>query len=73
MTYTISDRRARRARSKLNSETLSKSNNAPSVWSTKEWAEMQAVITGALKPHAEAWDAVAKALKEHHLKYANRP
>ena len=32
---------------------------------------MQAAITGALKPHAEAWDAVAKALKEHHLKYAS--
>jgi hypothetical protein len=71
MTYAISDRRTRRVRSKLNSETLSKSTNAPSVWSTKEWTEMQAAITGALKPHAEAWAAVAKALKEHHSKYAD--
>ena len=72
MTYAISDGRARRVRSKLNSETLSKSANAPSIWSTKEWTEMQAAIIGALKPHAEAWAAVAKALEEHHLKYADR-
>jgi hypothetical protein len=46
--------------------------NTPSVWDTKEWTEMQDLITDALKPHAEAWDAVAKALTEHHRKYANR-
>ena len=71
MTYAISDGRPRRVRSELNLETVDKSPKAPSVWSTKEWTEMQAAITGALKPHAEAWDAVAKALKEHHLKYAS--
>ena len=70
MTYAISDGRPRRVRSELNLETVDKSANAPSVWSTKEWTEMQAAIVGALKPHAEAWDAVAKALKEHHLKYS---
>ena len=71
MTYAISDGRPRRVRSELNLETVDKSPKAPSVWSTKEWTEMQAAITGALKPHAEAWDAVAKALQEHHLKYAS--
>jgi hypothetical protein len=47
--------------------------NTPSVWDTKEWTEMQDLIEAALKPHAEAWDAVAKALTEHHSKYAKRP
>ena len=46
--------------------------NVPSVWDTKEWIAMQVAITDALKPHTEAWDAVAKALEEHHSKYANR-
>jgi hypothetical protein len=71
MTYAISEGRPRRVRSELNLETVAKSANAPSIWSTKEWTEMQAAIIGALKPHAEAWDAVAKALKEHHMKYAS--
>ena len=41
--------------------------NTPSVWDTKEWIAMQVAITDALKPHAEAWDAVAKALNGIHI------
>ena len=72
MTYGTEDRWPRRVRSELN-ETWDADPKAPSVWCTKEWGELQIVITDALKPHAEAWAAVAKGLEEHHRKYAPRP
>jgi hypothetical protein len=72
MNFVSEDGCARRVRSEMNVQTPQKVN-APSVWDTKEWTEMQDLITAALKPHAEAWDAVAKALTEHHSKYAKRP
>jgi hypothetical protein len=72
MNFVSQDGCARRVRSEMKVQKLQKVN-VPSIWDTKEWTEMQDLITDALKPHAEAWDAVAKALTEHHRKYANRP